>query len=81
MAKHKTTPIYAAETIEAHADKLTEQHRAILMLATAGDYRSITHTLEIPIGTVKSRLNRARAALAAILAETASPPQDPGASP
>jgi DNA-directed RNA polymerase specialized sigma24 family protein len=42
-------------------EKLRRRHREIL-LAT-GTYRELAETLKIPIGTVRSRLNRARAAL------------------
>ncbi len=49
--------------------KLTEDHRSILVLREMEDlaYEDIAEVLKISIGTVRSRLNRARAALKAQL--------------
>jgi len=46
-------------------DELSDEHRAILVLRDGRDleYEQIADTLEIPVGTVRSRLFRARAAL------------------
>ncbi|HEX7078406.1 MAG TPA: RNA polymerase sigma factor [Candidatus Eisenbacteria bacterium] len=51
--------------------RLSEEHRAILALRVDGDltYASIAETLEIPVGTVMSRLARAREALLDALSE------------
>lgn len=52
--------------------RLPEDQRAVLVLVCVEDmsYREVAETLEIPIGTVMSRLARARAALADGLAKT-----------
>ncbi len=52
-------------------EQLTEDHRAILILREMEDlaYEDIAHILEITIGTVRSRLSRARAALKIVLEE------------
>ena len=55
------------EQIEACQNDLSEEHFAILMASTAGDYRSIAALFDMKIGTVKSRLNRARAKLAKVV--------------
>ena len=51
-------------------EKLSQHHRDIL-LAT-GTYKEIAASLGIPLGTVRSRLNRARAALKQMQAEAAA---------
>ncbi len=52
-------------------EMLTEEHRSILVLREMDDmaYEDIAEVLDINIGTVRSRLSRARAALKAILEE------------
>ena len=51
--------------IEQALDKLPEHHRVIVVLADLQEfsYAEIAETLDIPVGTVRSRLARARAAL------------------
>lgn len=45
----------------AHIEKLTPEHQDIVAaFQRVGNYSQIAAELEIPIGTVKSRLNRAR---------------------
>jgi RNA polymerase sigma-70 factor (ECF subfamily) len=53
--------------------RLDEDHRAVLMLFTLGElsYQECAETLDIPVGTVMSRLFRARKQLQAELAEYA----------
>ncbi len=58
-----------------HGFRLTESDMALLpmladwqrqILTTKGGYRDIADQLSLPLGTVRSRLHRARAALAAL---------------
>jgi RNA polymerase sigma factor (sigma-70 family) len=53
------------EDIERALDSLPEQHRLVVLLADVEElgYAEIAEVLGIPIGTVRSRLARARAAL------------------
>ncbi len=60
-----------AESLVTHAlAQLDEEHRQILLLRDVEDlpYEEIGDILDLPRGTVKSRIHRARAELAAILA-------------
>jgi RNA polymerase sigma-70 factor (ECF subfamily) len=54
-------------------DRMTPDHRAILLLREYHqlDYAEIADALEIDLGTVRSRLSRARSALRAALSEEA----------
>ncbi len=65
---------YPTEVVERYEDRLKKPYFAILMLASAGDEASIAHTLNVPRGTVKSRLSRARAELAKLIRADAEPP-------
>jgi RNA polymerase sigma-70 factor (ECF subfamily) len=55
-------------------DELPEDYRAVLLLWAVEDlsYKEIAHALEIPIGTVMSRLHRARQRLAEQLRDFAT---------
>jgi RNA polymerase sigma-70 factor (ECF subfamily) len=59
------------EVIVEALDQLALQHRAVLALAFAAriTHREIAEILGVPVGTVKSRLHHARAALARELAD------------
>lgn len=59
----------AQETILHALDQLSENHRRILMLRYYSDlsYAEIADTLEIKLGTVMSRLSRAKAQLVDVL--------------
>lgn len=58
-------------TVRSALDRLTEDHRVILVLREMQDcaYEDIAQILEISIGTVRSRLSRARTALRLVLEE------------
>jgi RNA polymerase sigma-70 factor (ECF subfamily) len=55
-------------------EQMTPDHRAVLLLREYHEleYEEIASALEIEVGTVRSRLSRARAALRAVLTEDAS---------
>lgn len=57
----------------AALDKLPEHYRSVVLLADVHefDYKEVAEILEIPIGTVMSRLNRARTQLKKSLAAVA----------
>lgn len=57
----------------AALNKLPEHYRAVVLLADVQefDYKEVAQILEIPIGTVMSRLNRGRAQLKKTLAKVA----------
>ena len=61
-----------AEMLQAALQKLSPELRETVILRDLEelDYREIAQVLEIPEGTVKSRLNRGRADLARILRRT-----------
>ena len=58
-----------SEPMQAALDSLNEQHRAALLLADVEglDYDEIAQVLALPLGTVRSRLHRARAKMRAAL--------------
>ncbi len=62
-----------AERVRAALDSLPADQRTILVLREleAQSYEAIAALLDLPVGTVKSRLSRARLALRARLTETA----------
>lgn len=68
----------AADALDVQAALLQvpPEFRAVLVLHDVQDlaYEDISASLEIPIGTVKSRLHRGRLALAAALSGTPEPP-------
>jgi RNA polymerase sigma-70 factor, ECF subfamily len=57
----------------AALDKLPEHYRSVVLLADVHefDYKEVAAVLDIPIGTVMSRLNRARTQLKKTLADVA----------
>jgi RNA polymerase sigma factor (sigma-70 family) len=67
------------EQVQAAAATLSEEQRAVLSLvAIEGfSYREAAETLEVPIGTVMSRLARARAALADLMPADGPPADGP----
>ncbi|WP_145123398.1 RNA polymerase sigma factor [Rosistilla oblonga] len=68
------------QTVRTALDQLTEDHRVILVLREMQDcaYEDIAQILEISIGTVRSRLSRARAALKLVLEEIESKQESQG---
>ncbi|HEX9711851.1 MAG TPA: sigma-70 family RNA polymerase sigma factor [Actinomycetota bacterium] len=60
--------VRAAE-VQAALRRLSDEHRAVLVLHDIQDldYAGVAHALDIPVGTVKSRIHRARLELAKLL--------------
>lgn len=58
-----------SEPMQAALDSLNEHHRAALLLADVEglDYDEVAQVLALPLGTVRSRLHRARAKMRAAL--------------
>ena len=64
-----------AECRREHHDRAGEFRTAVVLRDVAGlDYAEIATVLEIPIGTVRSRIARGRSALAAALGNSGDPP-------
>ena len=61
------------EGILAALDQLSEEHREVVLLADVQEfsYKEVAQILEIPIGTVMSRLSRARSGLRSYLTDYA----------
>jgi len=66
--------------VQVALDRLKRQEREVLALCVWSglDYAEAARALGIPIGTVRSRLSRARAKLAHRLGESREPPPCPG---
>jgi RNA polymerase sigma-70 factor (ECF subfamily) len=66
--------------VERALQEVPEDFRAVLILADIHDlaYDEIATILEIPTGTVKSRLHRGRAALGRAMGLEAGPEREPG---
>jgi len=67
-------------TLDEALRTIPEDYRAVILLRTAAqmDYASIADALQIPIGTVRSRLNRTRQIFREVLAQTVPPDEDVG---
>jgi RNA polymerase sigma-70 factor (ECF subfamily) len=65
----------AEQLVGAALAALDEDHRQVLLLRDVEDlaYEEIAEVLDLPRGTVKSRIHRARAELAAVLAKRVRP--------
>jgi RNA polymerase sigma-70 factor, ECF subfamily len=68
-----------AKEIEAALNALPEEHRVVVLLADVEElsYKEIAEVVGCPIGTVMSRLHRARKTLQKLLAEYASESRAP----
>lgn len=64
-ALERTDEVEFSIDLEEALQQVPEEHRAVLLLHDVHDlpYEEIARVLEVPIGTVKSRLHRGRAAL------------------
>jgi len=74
-AQRTTVPEHLTDReVIAALDNLREHYRSVVLLADVHefDYKEVAAILDIPIGTVMSRLNRARAQLKRSLAQTAA---------
>lgn len=70
----RKTKTYDAETVNAFRSELGKDHFEVLMaVTTTTKYEVLAARLLIPVGTVRSRLNRARLKLAKLIAEQAVP--------
>lgn len=64
--------IHDAATVQLYADRLNQKELAVLMGAASGvSYTTMAETLSIPVGTVRSRLHRARVLLEKMIAAKA----------
>ena len=74
LAAEETTPTEVKdEDVQSALEALSPEHREIVVLSDLEEftYKEIASILSIPIGTVMSRLSRARSALRGRLRETA----------
>jgi RNA polymerase sigma-70 factor (ECF subfamily) len=67
------------DTVRAAFESLSEEHRLVLQLADVEGlrYREVAEVLDVPIGTVMSRLSRARESLRRRLTEGATAERGP----
>lgn len=68
------------EIVREELQHLDEEYRTVLVLRELQDidYEEIARVLEVPIGTVKSRLHRGRAELRELVRRRLSPPRGAG---
>lgn len=74
-AQKSSVPDHLTDTeVIAALDKLPEHYRSVVLLADVHefDYKEVAQILDIPIGTVMSRLSRARTQLKKSLARVAA---------
>jgi len=71
-----TERAFEMERVTAAWARLHEQHRVVLSLHEIEGYSldEVAHIIEVPVGTAKSRLNRARNRLRELLNEGTNPP-------
>lgn len=82
QARDNVECILELDEVRRALTHLTEQHREALILVAVGgfSYDEAAEILQVPSGTVKSRVSRARAALLAILANEWNPRDQRAAS-
>ena len=74
LAAPETTPTEILDSeVKGALESLSDEHRQIVLLSDVEEftYKEIASILKVPIGTVMSRLSRARAALRLLLSENA----------
>lgn len=60
---------YPEEVVHAHSEKLKPIHYQLLLKAAAdANYAAMAEHFNLPVGTVKSKLNRARIKLSKLVA-------------
>ncbi len=69
--RHKAENREAMSALDQNLDRISPDHREVLLLRFADGlaYEEIAETLQLSIGTVKSRINRARAELRELMTE------------
>ena len=69
--------------LERCLQQLPAEQRAVLLLVTLEDmdYAEVARVLQVPVGTVMSRLSRARARLKELMDMTPTPPRVPSEMP
>lgn len=69
MSRLYSRESYSPEIVREYEHKLAKGHHAMLVAAaeTVG-YAALAARLSLPVGTVKSKLHRARAAIARLIA-------------
>lgn len=69
-------------TLERALARLPDEHRSILVLRAIDDlsYEEMAEALDVPVGTVRSRLSRARTALRKLLEDSSQQPPVKGPS-
>lgn len=67
----------ARDEVQRALAKLSDEHRLLIVMRDIEGlgYEQISHITELPLGTVKSRIHRARTALAALLDEAGMAPE------
>lgn len=71
-SRPKQRTAFSPEEIAKHAPRLDPKFAAVLALADALSYEGIAADLNIAVGTVKSRLCRARAQMNRLIEEDAA---------
>ena len=70
MRGYPSRQLFSAEEISAQESKLKSSHFAILMASLTHDYAAMAAMFNVSMGTIRSRLHRARQAMAKIAQAT-----------